>query len=102
MRNSHTLNTLIILRTEAVDVSESCYLYRLLAFILPFMAMTFTGLVCQNYSAFVASTVGVLAGVTSFGLYSMIKFTLKSMRTQKPVLASIPLQTSVRKTLLDG
>jgi hypothetical protein len=103
MRDLHALDALIISKAETTDERESCNLYRLLAFTLPFMVMTFCGVICKNYSVLVASTVGALAGATSFGLYSMIKLTLKYSRSGKPALARIPLRRSINpETLLDG
>lgn len=85
MREFHILNAPCVSEKETDGRNTSCQFYRLMAFVVPFTVMTFTGLVCQNYSVIVAPTVGLLAGATSFGLYSLIKLTLRTARAAKPV-----------------
>ncbi len=84
MREFHTLSSACFSKSPGDFGNGSCQFYRLMAFVVPFMALTITGLVCQSYSIIVAPTIGLLAGCTSFGLYSAIKF-LRTVRATVPV-----------------
>lgn len=83
MEDIHTLNARSTCKKETGKGNESCPCYRLMAFVVPFMSITIVGLVCQNYSVLVASTLGLLAGATGFGLYSAIKLTLRTARASR-------------------
>jgi hypothetical protein len=85
MREFHILSSACFSKSPTDFGNESCQFYRLMAFIVPFMALTITGLVCQSYSLIVAPTIGFLAGLTSFGLYSAIKTILRTTRATVPV-----------------
>ncbi|MBX3135828.1 hypothetical protein KF707_06300 [Candidatus Obscuribacterales bacterium] len=85
MREFHILSSACFTKSPDDFGNESCQFYPLMAFVVPFMALTITGLVCQSYSIIVAPTIGLLAGCTSFGLYSAIKSTLRSVRATVPI-----------------
>lgn len=60
---------------------DPCASYKVMAFIIPFLAVTLSGVICKSHSVIIAPTIGLLAGATGFGLYSAIKFLVRSLRS---------------------
>jgi hypothetical protein len=59
---------------------QPCHFYKLMAFVIPFLAITLAGVLCRNHSWLLAPTMGFMAGASGFGLYSAIKFILHTIR----------------------
>lgn len=66
-----------------VPQGKSCSSSRVTAFVIPFLVITVSNVVCHGYSIEVSSTMGLLAGAASFGLYSAIKSGMRAMRASK-------------------
>jgi hypothetical protein len=64
--------------------AKSCSSSRLMAFVIPFTVITASNALCHQNCMLVSSTMGLLAGAAGFGLYSLIKSTLRKMRASKP------------------
>ncbi len=62
---------------------HSCSSSRVMAFVIPFLVITASNLVCHGYSLEISSTMGLLAGAASFGLYSAIKSIMRSIRAAR-------------------
>ena len=63
--------------------AKSCSSSRLMAFVIPFLVITGSNVVCHGYSIQISSTMGLLAGAASFGLYSAIKSILRTVRAER-------------------
>lgn len=59
---------------------NSCSNYQVMAFIVPFLAVTLAGAICKDHCVVVAPTIGLMAGATGIVLYRSIKYVLRSVR----------------------
>lgn len=75
LQMSHSSKT-----TNRECAGNGCKNYQVMAFIIPFLAMTLAGAFCKDSCVATAPTIGLLAGATGFGLYRSIKFILRSVR----------------------
>ena len=59
---------------------KSC---QVMAFVIPFIVITGKAMLCGHFSTYISMTLGVLAGVSSFLGYRVVKGMLASFRAKK-------------------